>query len=48
LTALQDEFEKLGIECLTCPSDELSCAAGNVGCLTGVLWRKQQQAVHTG
>jgi len=48
LTTLQDEFEKLGIECLTCPTDELSRAAGNVGCLTGVLWREQQQGAHTG
>ncbi|HUV23393.1 MAG TPA: arginine deiminase-related protein [Gammaproteobacteria bacterium] len=48
LTSLQDEFEKLGIDCLTCPTDELSRAAGNVGCLTGVLWRDQQQAAHTG
>jgi hypothetical protein len=37
LTALQDEFDKLGIECLACPTDELSRAAGNVGCLIGVL-----------
>jgi arginine deiminase len=43
LTALQAEFEKLGIDCLTCPTDELSRAAGNVGCLTGVLRREQQQ-----
>ena len=43
LTALQDEFEKLGIECLTSPTDELSKAAGNVGCLTGVLAREQQK-----
>jgi arginine deiminase len=43
LTRLQVEFEKLGIDCLTCPTDELSRAAGNVGCLTGVLWRDQQQ-----
>ena len=48
LTSLQDEFEKLGIDCLTCPTDELSRAAGNVGCLTGVLWRDQQQAAHSG
>jgi len=39
LHKLQSEFEKLGIECLTCPTDELSLAAGNVGCLSGVLWR---------
>jgi N-dimethylarginine dimethylaminohydrolase len=39
LHALQSEFEKFGIECLTCPTDELSLAAGNVGCLSGVLWR---------
>ena len=43
LHKLQSEFEKLGIDCLTCPTDELSRAAGNVGCLTGVLWREQQQ-----
>jgi len=48
LSSLQDEFEKLGIECLTCPTDELSRAAGNVGCLTGVLRREQQQATQTG
>ena len=48
LTALQDEFDKLGIGCLTCPTDELSRAAGNVGYLTGVLWREQQQAAHSG
>ena len=48
LTTLQNEFEKLGIECLTCPTDELSRAAGNVGCLTGVLWRELRQAAHTG
>ncbi len=44
LDALQAEFESLGIECLTCPTDELSRAAGNVGCLTGVLWREQRQS----
>ena len=32
-------YESLGIECLTSPTDELSRAAGNVGCLTGVLHR---------
>jgi len=46
LPALQAEFEKLGIECLTCPTDELSLAAGNVGCLTGVLWRDCQPAAN--
>ena len=40
LSALQSAYEKLGIECLTCPTDELSLAAGNVGCLTGVLARE--------
>jgi len=39
LHALQSAFEQLGIECLTCPTDALSLAAGNVGCLSGVLWR---------
>jgi len=33
-------FEKLGIECLVTPTDELTRAAGNVGCLTGILHRK--------
>jgi N-dimethylarginine dimethylaminohydrolase len=32
-------FEKLGIECLATPTDELTRAAGNVGCLTGILQR---------
>ncbi|MDC1286718.1 arginine deiminase-related protein [Gammaproteobacteria bacterium] len=48
LPSIQDEFEKLGIDCLTCPTDELSRAAGNVGCLTGVLWREQQPATDRG
>ena len=33
-------LEKLGIECLTTPTDELGKAAGNVGCLTGILARE--------
>ena len=33
-------FEDMGIECLTTPTDELTLAAGNVGCLTGVLQRE--------
>lgn len=36
----QHFFESLGIECLTSPTDELSKAAGNIGCLTGVLGRE--------
>ena len=32
-------YEKLGVECLTTPTEELSKAAGNTGCLTGVLSR---------
>ncbi len=39
LPRVQDWFEGLGIECLTTPTDELSKAAGNVGCLSGVLAR---------
>lgn len=39
LPEIQSAYEKLGIECLTCPTDELSKAAGNVGCLSGVLQR---------
>jgi arginine deiminase len=42
LDALRDEYEKLGIECLTCPTDELSRAAGNVGCLTAILSRERR------
>jgi len=41
LSEIQSAYESLGIECLTCPTDELSKAAGNVGCLTGVLQREQ-------
>jgi len=32
-------YEKLGVQCLLTPTDELSKAAGNTGCLTGVLSR---------
>ena len=35
----QAAFERLGIECLTVPMDELRKAAGAIGCLTGILWR---------
>jgi hypothetical protein len=31
----------MGVECLTTPTDELTKAAGNVGCLTGILQRAQ-------
>ena len=48
LNSIQNEFEKLGIECLSCPTDELSRAAGNVGCLTGVLARDQKRVVISG
>jgi N-dimethylarginine dimethylaminohydrolase len=47
LQALQQQFEALGIECLTCPTDELSRAAGNVGCLTGVLGREMLPYIST-
>ena len=33
-------LERLGVECITTATDELSKAAGNVGCLTGVLQRQ--------
>ncbi|RLA31266.1 MAG: hypothetical protein DRR15_13490 [Gammaproteobacteria bacterium] len=36
----------LGIECLTSPTDELSRAAGNIGCLTAVLWRECLQVAN--
>lgn len=39
LPRIQAYYESLGIECLTTPTDELARAAGNVGCLTGVLRR---------
>ncbi len=41
LPRIQRYFESLGIECLTTPTDELTRAAGNVGCLTGILHREQ-------
>jgi hypothetical protein len=41
LPEIQSTFESFGIECLTCVTDELSRAAGNVGCLTGILQREQ-------
>jgi N-dimethylarginine dimethylaminohydrolase len=43
LNEFRNEFEKLGIECRTSPTDELSRAAGNIGCLSAVLWRELQQ-----
>jgi N-dimethylarginine dimethylaminohydrolase len=39
--SVQDYFEEMGVECLTTPTDELTKAAGNVGCLTGILQRAQ-------
>ena len=33
-------LESLGVECLTTPTDELGKAAGNIGCLTGVVGRR--------
>ena len=33
-------LEGLGVACVTTPTDELSKAAGNVGCLTGILQRR--------
>lgn len=36
-------YEKHGIECLTTPTDELAKAAGNVGCLTGIVERSPVQ-----
>jgi len=41
LPEIQSAYESLGIECLTCATDELSRAAGNVGCLTGALRREK-------
>ncbi len=39
LPGVQSAYEALGIECLTASTEALSRAAGNVGCLTGVLRR---------
>ena len=41
LPRVQGWFEDLGIECLTTPTDELTRAAGNVGCLTGIVARER-------
>lgn len=38
---VQSFYEGLGVECLTTPTEELSKAAGNTGCLTGVLSRQR-------
>ena len=43
LPKVQAYFEDIGIECLTTPTDELSRAAGTVGCLTGILQREQSR-----
>ena len=40
LDQFQSWFERHGIECVTTPTDELSKAAGNVGCLTGIVSRQ--------
>ena len=40
LSRFQSAFENRGIDCLTSPTDALSVAAGNVGCLTAVLARE--------
>lgn len=40
LPKFQSFFEDLGIDCIPVPTDELSKAAGNIGCLTGVLGRE--------
>jgi N-dimethylarginine dimethylaminohydrolase len=37
---VQSFYENLGVECRTTPTEELSKAAGNTGCLTGVLSRE--------
>lgn len=41
LPLLQSWYEARGIECLTSPTDELSKAAGNTGCLSGVINRQK-------
>ncbi len=42
LEKAQQFFESLGIECFTSPTDELARAAGNIGCLSGVLRREMK------
>jgi N-dimethylarginine dimethylaminohydrolase len=44
LPKFQSFFENVGIECIAVPTDELSKAAGNIGCLTGVLSRETQSS----
>ncbi len=44
LPRVRDWFENLGLECLTTPTDELGKAAGNVGCLTGIIGRERGAA----
>jgi len=39
--SVQTYFEDMGVECLTTPTEELTKAAGNVACLTGILQRAQ-------
>jgi N-dimethylarginine dimethylaminohydrolase len=40
LPKFQPFFEDLGIDCIPVQTDELSKAAGNIGCLTGILERE--------
>lgn len=35
----QSRYEAEGIECRTVPMDEITKAAGGIGCLTGIVWR---------
>ena len=40
----RDFYEQNGVECITVDADELTKAAGAVGCLTGVLHRDLVEA----
>ncbi len=40
LPVAQDFYEGMGVECVVTPTAALSLAAGNVGCLTGVIERE--------
>ncbi|MCP3933860.1 MAG: amidinotransferase [Actinomycetia bacterium] len=40
LPGARRRFEENGIECFASPTDELSNAAGNIGCLTGIIERE--------
>lgn len=48
LEEYQRFFESFGIDCLTVQTDELSKAAGSMGCLTGILARDTSASASSG